>query len=1206
LALRLALWDLPGIRQERADPMKTRIYLLFALFTFLFAVLLAGCQGHSAIQSGGVSEKAGRQGCAGPCQGGTYERGVVASARRIPVAYDVDVLVVGGSSGGVAAAVEAAQSGAKVLLLAQRPYLGVDLCGTYRIWLQPAEVPEAPLAAEIFAAPGSSQMLRDALPFTYAADRPSAGVHKDTSPPSALNDGKWHDASTQSVQYNADVVITADLGCSRQVDNVCLMVYQRRSQGSGDDFEVNSVDVMLADERLVWERLGTMKNARAGKSLPKPWGPIQLCSPVGRKTRYVRFIVKKTPEVNRVLLGEIIIQGPRLPADPQRPPLRPPSLMHVKRTLDDALLDAGVEFLYGCYAAEVLVDASGRVAGIVMANRSGIQAVKARVVIDATDRASVARMAGAAFRPYPSGPQRFRYVTIGGQPRRGPGMSVREIPAPLLPAKAGEHRAFEYTLTIPMEDGSFAWFARAEQFARDKTWHPEQLDAAELPFQVPPDPLKALKSLEGDWPGAAKVDLGVFTPVGFERLFVLGGCADVSRAAAEKLLRPVEYMKVGARVGAAAAKKALRSRVSKPVGVLTRRARQVVGGEVREDLHGLRGRQARLGFVEACSSALPVVGQYDVVVVGGGTGGAPAGISAARAGAKTLVVEYLHGLGGVGTMGLISKYYYGYIHGFTSEVDRGVAAISADGKNTSPAWDPELKKEWYRQELLEAGADIWFGVIGCGALVKDGCVKGVVVATPDGRGVVLAKVVIDSTGNADIAIAAGADYAYTGADTVAVQGAGLPPRGLGAGYTNTDWTFIDETDVIDVWRTFVVAKGKYQNAYDLGQLLDTRERRRIVGDFTISLMDILLFRTYPDTISIARSNFDTHGFTIHPLFMLRPPDKKAILVNVPYRCLLPKGLDGILVTGLGISAHRDAMPVIRMQADIQNQGYAAGLVAATSAKTGRRLRRVDIKAIQKKLVEKGNLPERVLTDLDSLPLSSQKVVEAVEGLVDGYKGLEVILAQPGQALALVRRAYQAAGDEKAKLIYAHLLGMVGDSTGAETLLAAVGRAKWDKGWNYTGMGQFGASLSRLDSLVVALGRTGDSRALDVLVEKAKSLDAESEFSHCRAVALAFEALGDRRAVKPLAELLEKPGMTGHAFTDIESARSRTPPSPTDNKTRNASLKELFLARALYRCGDYKGIGERILKQYARDLRGHYARHARAVLSEEKKKSGPQR
>jgi len=147
------------------------------------------------------------------------------------------------------------------------------------------------------------------------------------------------------------------------------------------------------------------------------------------------------------------------------------------------------------------------------------------------------------------------------------------------------------------------------------------------------------------------------------------------------------------------------------------------------------------------------------------------------------------------------------------------------------------------------------------------------------------------------------------------------------------------------------------------------------------------------------------------------------------------------------------------------------------------------------------------------------------------------------------------------------------------------------------MGQFGMSQSHLDSLIVALGRTKSRSALKPILEKVQMLDSESEFSHCRAVALALEALADPAAAKPLAELLQKPGIMGHAFTDIDKARKETPPSATDTKTRNDSLRELFLARALYRCGDYEGLGEKILKDYARDLRGHYARHAAAVLKE---------
>lgn len=104
-------------------------------------------------------------------------------------------------------------------------------------------------------------------------------------------------------------------------------------------------------------------------------------------------------------------------------------------------------------------------------------------------------------------------------------------------------------------------------------------------------------------------------------------------------------------------------------------------------------------------------------------------------------------------------------------------------------------------------------------------------------------------------------------------------------------------------------------------------------------------------------------------------------------------------------------------------------------------------------------------------------------------------------------------------------------------------------------------------------------------------------SHHRAVAIALETLADSVAAKPLAELLDKSGMTSHAYTDINVATRSIPRSSTDTSTRECSLRELILARALYRCGDYEGLGAKILGEYARDLRGHYARHARAILEQ---------
>jgi hypothetical protein len=67
------------------------------------------------------------------------------------------------------------------------------------------------------------------------------------------------------------------------------------------------------------------------------------------------------------------------------------------------------------------------------------------------------------------------------------------------------------------------------------------------------------------------------------------------------------------------------------------------------------------------------------------------------------------------------------------------------------------------------------------------------------------------------------------------------------------------------------------------------------------------------------------------------------------------------------------------------------------------------------------------------------------------------------------------------------------------------------------------------------------------------------------------------------------------LTDIKQALEETPASSEDTSLRNSSLKELFWGRALFKCGDYNGLGKQILQNYSNDLRGHYARHASGVL-----------
>ena len=120
--------------------------------------------------------------------------------------------------------------------------------------------------------------------------------------------------------------------------------------------------------------------------------------------------------------------------------------------------------------------------------------------------------------------------------------------------------------------------------------------------------------------------------------------------------------------------------------------------------------------------------------------------------------------------------------------------------------------------------------------------------------------------------------------------------------------------------------------------------------------------------------------------------------------------------------------------------------------------------------------------------------QAVKTIVKDFEGLEAILTQPETARPLLRSAYARSADDEAKLVYAQVLGMLGDAAGAETLAEAVSSSQWDKGWKYTGMGQYGRSLSYLDGFIIALARTLDGRAVGPILERVKQLDGTAGVS----------------------------------------------------------------------------------------------------------------
>ncbi len=1111
---------------------------------------------------------------------------ILETAREIPVAYDVDVVIVGGTSGAITAAVEAADNGASVFLAAPRPYLGEDIAGTLRLWLRDGKEPVSDLEKVIFERKAPITGFPDRLDFTYEADKTASKVHPDKNN-TLLNDGKWQLAAHESVQFEEDVTLVADLGKMAKVKELHLMSFQRTAT-----FEVGSVEVWTSPNGKLWRSLGEIKER---KSAGTGDAVVQWSLTVKQPCRFVKLLVRKSEEIPRMLLGEfLIIEDTGVKIDTSTQANVPATPMQAKIALDEALLEAGVQYLYGSMVTDLLVDEKGQPAGIVMTNRAGRQAVRAKVVIDATTRATAARAAGVEFAHYPAGPQTFSRIVTGGSAQDGKGIQVETADVHFY-SEEGPHDVFLYDLIIPMADNSAASFARAEVVARETTFDVALVDESDVLYQVPPDPLVARRSSDDASLDVAALNLETLQPKALDRFFVLGGCAGISREAAGKLMEPLNLMQLGKRVGKAAAdlaKDVTISGVAQVKGTPVGEAK--AHGEVREFLNGARPTDSGLPTVTSPERSIPVLGSYDVVIAGGGTGGAPAGIGAGRRGATALVIEYQDHLGGVGTMGLISSYYHGYRKGFTAEVDEKIKEMG--GPKRKGGWNPVAKRELWRNENSDAGADVWFSSLASGALVENGKVIGVIVTTPQGRGAVLAKAVVDATGNSDIAVAAGADFVTTSSEHVAMQGTGLSPRKLGTGYMNTDYSFADESDPVDQWRMIVAARKKYRSSYDLSTFIDSRERRRIVGDAYVGPGDIINERTWADTISLHQSNFDTHGYTVHPLFMINFPDKKEMIASVPYRALLPQKLDGIIVTGLGMSAHRDAMPILRMQPCIQNQGYAAGVAAATIAAKGIPTRSLDIKELQQHLVEVGSLPPEILEAAEADEVADETIVAAVANVVGNYRGLATLLAEEERALPLLREALQDADAPEHQLIYANILGMLGDATGSGVLAKTISNQEWDEGWNFRGMGQFGGSISRLDSHIIALGKSGDVKtALPVILEKTQQLDTEKEFSHHRSVSIAFETLRDPSAAKALAEVLQKENMSGHWITEISESNRQ------DQRTE--PLREIILARALYRCGDHEGLGEKILREYAKDLRALFAQHAKAVLEEDFPSSG---
>ncbi len=405
---------------------------------------------------------------------------------------------------------------------------------------------------------------------------------------------------------------------------------------------------------------------------------------------------------------------------------------------------------------------------------------------------------------------------------------------------------------------------------------------------------------------------------------------------------------------------------------------------------------------------------WDVIVIGGGPGGVPAAVSAARNGARVLLVERYGFLGGMATAALVNpymKYKAGetvIIRGLFQEfLDKlqGAEAILSDRQH----FDDEPMKRLLDRFVLESGADLLLHTMAIGVLQKGRRIKAVRVFHKGGVEDLSADIFIDSTGDGDLAAWAGAkveigresDHAcqpMTSAFRLAnVEVARMPdgkeinrlydeakakgevtnPREnvLKFKTVHPDVVHFNTTRIIgetslDGWSmTRAEIEGRrqveemvkfltkhvtgFENAYLIktGTQIGVRESRRVMGKYVLTADDVLSARHFEDGIACASYDIDIHnpsggGTDIRRL-------KEGTYYQIPYRCLLPEGVDNLIVASRCISADHAAHSSLRVMPIVWALGQAGGTAAALCVKKKILPSALDASELKSLLTEQG-------------------------------------------------------------------------------------------------------------------------------------------------------------------------------------------------------------------------------------------------------------
>jgi FAD dependent oxidoreductase len=425
-------------------------------------------------------------------------------------------------------------------------------------------------------------------------------------------------------------------------------------------------------------------------------------------------------------------------------------------------------------------------------------------------------------------------------------------------------------------------------------------------------------------------------------------------------------------------------------------------------------------------AALPELWRGDVVVVGGGSAGCAAAVAASRAGARTLLLESGGFLGGTGARVLDT--FYGFyapagqsrvVGGIGWEVctalfDRRLAFERPNtyGAGTGVTYEPEALKLVWEELVTGSGAVLLLHALAT-AVVMDGAgLVGLVAETRSGPRLVSAHVVVDASGDAEIAWRAGAAMDRSlparkrqpGTATFRVGGVSSSParkdelhatmRKASAsraydlprlegsihptcrpGVWHANMTRVAGYDVTDPWElTAAEIEGRrqvqeyvrflvdqvdgYQDAYLLSTStrLGIRESRRLSGRYVLTRDDVIAAREFADAIARCGAPVEDHAAGDQTRWEYvgsgtQQPTGKTY--GIPFRCLLPQTVEGLIVAGRCLSATHDAHASVRSMAQCMAMGQAAGTAAALAAAADATPPDIDVDELRTRLFDAG-------------------------------------------------------------------------------------------------------------------------------------------------------------------------------------------------------------------------------------------------------------